>query len=508
MKYVNIISLDSVSTWFPTDSDTKCVVSRQGIRLPVEILHIILSFYTNDYHGLIKFSTICKEWKEVSDYSSIWLQCELFFYSTNQYFKALNYPYSVPNESLTELKKLKGDNDPRVFNLHDPHTKYPSRIHKICFRKYIPKSHLLPQEDAYEIRNKFMIIFLEYHKLWEKISYKINISRKYKTFFIDYRSYYLSFYFILVPILQSIASYLFLDISIDSRGNSSHSNNNHNPPPPNDNNNNSSNTSEGLTIANHFGFVCEYIFFIVIFIYVLVALPLYYHDGICFRTGDMKKIFTWPLIAVCCSCLTFLLGVILTLVLFHIALATSLLPYSCIAIPLWVGVITSISLILSIPDRSTDWTSYFVLVIFGGLVLCEIPLGLTLLGLYYDRSDHYPIHSIQNVIICWYPILFALVALFVYSLGQNFERVKQMMRGEFTCRKIFYGMIKVLIGFMRSLLIGGIIGIFVFLNFQMTKENDFPLSTGLICFLWILFCIVYSCYFDFFNSSIDRYLTT
>lgn len=55
--------------------------------LPIELLHLILQFYTNKLSGLIKFQTICKQFKEVSSHSLLWLSIDLSFYAPHCLFR-------------------------------------------------------------------------------------------------------------------------------------------------------------------------------------------------------------------------------------------------------------------------------------------------------------------------------------------------------------------------------------------------------------------------------------
>lgn len=44
-----------------------------------ELIPIVLSYYTNEFSGLIYFSTVCKEWKRIADSSVLWKECEFHF---------------------------------------------------------------------------------------------------------------------------------------------------------------------------------------------------------------------------------------------------------------------------------------------------------------------------------------------------------------------------------------------------------------------------------------------
>ena len=63
--------------------------------LPAELIHVILSYTVHTFRDLIKFSTINKACKQISDYSLLWLQMNLVFYPPREYVhhKGYNYHY-------------------------------------------------------------------------------------------------------------------------------------------------------------------------------------------------------------------------------------------------------------------------------------------------------------------------------------------------------------------------------------------------------------------------------
>jgi hypothetical protein len=57
---------------------------------PSELLHFILSFYTNSFKGLICFACLSKTCKMISDYSLLWITCDLKFFAPKIYLQSLN----------------------------------------------------------------------------------------------------------------------------------------------------------------------------------------------------------------------------------------------------------------------------------------------------------------------------------------------------------------------------------------------------------------------------------
>ncbi len=58
---------------------------------PGELIHIILCYYTYSFKDLIKFSTINKTCKQISDHSLLWLEVKLMFYPPKQYVYQKGY---------------------------------------------------------------------------------------------------------------------------------------------------------------------------------------------------------------------------------------------------------------------------------------------------------------------------------------------------------------------------------------------------------------------------------
>ena len=103
--------------------------------LPAEILHQILLYYTNDFAGLIHFSSVCKEWKEVVAYSSLWFTTELSFYAPTRYFQL--YENSPEERSHCERRKRnRGDTYPLEILLSNTNSfLFEAKVYKIIIRR-------------------------------------------------------------------------------------------------------------------------------------------------------------------------------------------------------------------------------------------------------------------------------------------------------------------------------------------------------------------------------------
>jgi hypothetical protein len=129
--------------------------------LPSSLLHEILSFYAKNPQGIVHFSSICKEWKEIADNSTLWLTMELSF--------------SLPQVILTSNKQH--------FQLFQPIEEFRADIAEVIISREIfpeAKQHQLLDdetecsstksltkpslESAYRIRQYYMEVLGEYRE--------------------------------------------------------------------------------------------------------------------------------------------------------------------------------------------------------------------------------------------------------------------------------------------------------------------------------------------------------
>ena len=72
----------------------------QITNLPLELLRIILSFYTNQVDGLLSFSLVCNGWKKVADSCGFWFSTSFVIDAPRNYLLAQGIRLS--------LKELRG----------------------------------------------------------------------------------------------------------------------------------------------------------------------------------------------------------------------------------------------------------------------------------------------------------------------------------------------------------------------------------------------------------------
>jgi hypothetical protein len=72
-------------------------------RLAGDVLHLITSYFTKDYHGLLKLRCLNNEWKINAESSLIWLNCSLTFYCQKQFLEPMQNELLWRNYSLSHL---------------------------------------------------------------------------------------------------------------------------------------------------------------------------------------------------------------------------------------------------------------------------------------------------------------------------------------------------------------------------------------------------------------------
>lgn len=124
------------------------------MNLPTDILHLILSYLShNDYAGILKFRTICKEWKEVGDFSPLWLSCELYITAPRAYCLRIHTkPFATPPTSV-------------IIKLDDVIIGLPKMINKYIINIDIEKSKQLRAD---EISSNFLIKYRLCHRAWDR----------------------------------------------------------------------------------------------------------------------------------------------------------------------------------------------------------------------------------------------------------------------------------------------------------------------------------------------------
>jgi hypothetical protein len=330
---------------------------------PLELLHMILKYSTNDFRGIIRFSAVCQQWKNVGDYTTLWLKCPLYFYSSRLYFETeIHY-----GSDLIEA----GDRFPVKIRLDDPlPLVIPTQKFKVevsrsrsptaCLKPDAQISGLKPLQEAKRIRTDFMKVFVEFHLVWNWYGRWKPFLKRVADRVYSFRGCYEPFAFIAGIALTSLSVYLLRDLPKYNEGE--------------------------LSLANHFGFGCLYVVVsLYIAFFLLEALRcLYfrvvYHSSV---SVTLMKPISQEL-----GVISNLLGILTSLALFHIKLSSAgnnqSFLFSFIPLPLWSFCLLTFALEIFL---FLDYYKLKPIRAFSEIfALFSLPLSFSLLALYYDSS--------------------------------------------------------------------------------------------------------------------------
>eukprot|EP01040_Poterioochromonas_malhamensis_P009375 gene9375-10179_t len=136
--------------------------------LPGELIHIILGYYTHSFKDLIKFSTINKTCKQISDYSLLWLQINLMFYPPKEYLHRKGYYHYSTYISFEEFieTQIRANFLPKLEKeLFSPETIFPPvcKVYVAPFQNDLPRfkksSEELDYELAYRVVSGFISLY-------------------------------------------------------------------------------------------------------------------------------------------------------------------------------------------------------------------------------------------------------------------------------------------------------------------------------------------------------------
>lgn len=145
--------------------------------LPAELIHIILCYYTHSFKDLIKFSTINKTCKQISDHSLLWLEVRLMFYPPNQFLLLTKpqYFHNIPTSPKESYYSAIDTNITQYFlstidkNIFSQETTFPP-VYRVSVKPFQPQhSQTTPETDqelAYRIGQWWMNLFVQYQRLF------------------------------------------------------------------------------------------------------------------------------------------------------------------------------------------------------------------------------------------------------------------------------------------------------------------------------------------------------
>jgi hypothetical protein len=172
--------------------------------LPTDILHIILHYYATSISDIIRFSSICRECKEIGRYSLLWLKYPLTVKYSLEYlnftFQFLRYFNDGPQIVDVNLQDILSQEQLRNINIKEIVIGFPLRTGKPPF------------ELAHDIRQNYMRIFTQCRRYWYERMQRYHFYEKIDKFCNEFVDSFYGFFCLVVGILsQSFACYFFSD---------------------------------------------------------------------------------------------------------------------------------------------------------------------------------------------------------------------------------------------------------------------------------------------------------
>ncbi len=164
--------------------------------LPGELIHIILCYYTHSFKDLIKFSTINKTCKQISDHSLLWLQVDLQFYPPRSYLTMCGYYSDVTGKIARSYleSRIKETNLPRlekqlfsreagfppVFKVHVTTPFRQQHFFEQDLARYKISSDESDHETAYRVGKWWKGFFVQYQQLYHRrVEYRTYLKTSY-----------------------------------------------------------------------------------------------------------------------------------------------------------------------------------------------------------------------------------------------------------------------------------------------------------------------------------------
>lgn len=141
-----------------------------------ELIPIVLSYYTDEFSGLVYFSTVCKEWKRIADSSVLWKECEFHFrlrQIKSKEFRTINI-HCISLFNLLREPRFRIDADYVVV----AHLEEEEQDQSNNSNLHQPNHHDIEiSYETYQVREKFLTFYKEYRRIHQKYYYLFQIFR-------------------------------------------------------------------------------------------------------------------------------------------------------------------------------------------------------------------------------------------------------------------------------------------------------------------------------------------
>jgi hypothetical protein len=430
--------------------------------IPTELFHLILLYSAEQFPDVLRFRAVCRECREVGNYSVFWLTCELSFWRVGDRLVAGKPAYTEIEIDLNDddkaiLQKLRKSQT--SVHLGIVSVRRPTSLNPIADYNNVLTGR--PREQAFDISQRFLKIFLRINRIWSK---QVQNARFYESL-QPYLAYVINAfeYLTISRILLFMAAIgLLWEFPNYSQ--------------------------RPISLPNQMGFLCLYLILFQYFFYALALLATkvihyllisHYSSAV----WDVIQNNTYAMIFPTVGAVVVVLGVTVFLILLQLLFSSRSIsfPFDILSVPIWFITVSGTLLaqkmiVISRRNESQRGSNHSAgersALCFLSVSIHVFPLTILLTGLYYDFPNS--IRSLEFVMIPVYPFQFALITYFVLSL-QHSVKVWKTFRED----KVFsynegrrMTLFKLFVNNFRNLLLFGMLFAMLFLDVTLFLSDS------------------------------------
>jgi hypothetical protein len=364
--------------------------------IPTELFHLILLYSAEQFPDVLRFRAVCRECREVGNYSVFWLTCELSFWRVGDRLVAGKPAYTEIEIDLNDddkaiLQKLRKSQT--SVHLGIVSVRRPTSINPIADYNMVPTGR--PREQAFNVSQRFLKIFLRINRIWSK---QVQNARFYESL-QPYLAYVMNTfeYLTISRVLLFIAAIgLLWEFPNYSQ--------------------------RPISLTNQMGFLCLYLVLFQYFFYALALLAasvlpflLAYHYSADRESSGLY--YSYQEIFHTVGALGAVLGMCGFLILLQILFSSRNIsfPFYILSLPIWcITASTTLAALIMFALRTDTEKS---ILSFLSIFIHGFPLTILLAGLYYDCPNS--IRSLGCVMIPTYPFQFTLILFLMLTLNHS-----------------------------------------------------------------------------------------
>lgn len=434
--------------------------------IPNELFHLIIAYLTKDaFEPLLKFRTVCREWKEIADHSTVWLKCRLIIRPPKVY-RELFPPWQNEevchsfHEEITSLRRY-----PPSITLIKEEISSPIHSQEIL---HSSNTILTPFNEAYTISTAFLKYYRIYNQAWRRFLSIFHIFNVFEVFFEKMNPILVMICFCLNTLILIVTIFLISSIT---------------------------DYPTSLTLQEKIAFICIYwnlssylLSFLFHFVSVFAA------DLRCEVDLNILKPFSsilqQPRYADAYLIILFTLALLASFALLQCSLSSyrSVVKYSYIILPIFCAIVVGLIILVVMRPFKTKFRIGFI------VFLIPTSLSIFLVGLYYDQPSSGGISSLSMALIPLYPLILILFVASLFNIRKTIILWGNWIRGNRICKDQGFNSFVITIFARLSidfLVTGSTVSMFlVLLNLIYESfQGSLSLSTSLVSILIFFFLI-------------------